>query len=264
MTTGNEVKDVWLSVLGAVGGPQDRFHALLSATPPAQLPESAVLVNGCCPPAAVRDAGDSFVPELQAEAQGSLIPELHAEPQPHHRSALGYAQHWALCVFGARTESGVDGEVRLIRKVQGEDPAELPRPGCYYSFDRIDNERKLLQSNEISMDADRNAHDVSNSKNSFSVHTTPRTAPGPSSGKTVQSYSPARQRTAKTVPSDGVRGSLMTPRSNGRTSSATSVWHLDKEILPSEEIPSGAKGEKSDAGAALSGCLQNMGGSDAA
>jgi hypothetical protein len=108
------------------------------------------------------------------------------------------------------------------------------------------------------MDADRNAHDVSNSKNSFSVHTTPRTAPGPSSGKTVQSYSPARQRTAKTVPSDGVRGSLMTPRSNGRTSSATSVWHLDKEI------PSGAKGEKSDAGAALSGCLQNMGGSDAA
>jgi hypothetical protein len=113
------------------------------------------------------------------------------------------------------------------------------------------------------MDADRNAHDVSNSKNSFSVHSTPSTAPGPSSGKTVQSYSPARQKTAKTVPSDGVRGSL-TPRSNGRTSSATSVWHLDKEILPSEEIPRGAKGEKSDAGAALSGCLQNMGGSDAA
>ena len=207
----------------------------------------------------------SFVPELQAEARGSFIPELHTEPQPHHRSAVGYAQDWALCVFGARTESGVDGEVRLIRK----DPAALPQPGCYYSFDRIDNERKLLQSSEISTDADRNAHDVSNS-NSFSVHATPSTAPGPSSGKTGKSYSPARQRTSKTAPSDGVRGSLLpprsngTPRSNGRTRSATSVWHLDSEILPSEEIPRGAKGEKSDAVAALSRFFQNMSGSDAA
>jgi len=83
-----------------------------------------------------------------------------------HKGGLDMRESFAL-LHGFPSNVGKDGEA--VAADADKDPAALPRPGCYYSFDLIDNERKLLHSNQICTDADRNPHDVSSSKNSFSL-----------------------------------------------------------------------------------------------